>query len=115
MQIQVNTDTNIEGHEALAAQVRATVEQALRHVVEHITRVEVHLSDQDGPTRGNQAGQSDKRCVMEARLQGRQPIAATDQAATVDQAVQGAADKLSRMIDSAIGRTSKDDRASRHA
>jgi len=113
MKVQVNTDVNIEGHEALAAQVRATVELALDRVLEHITRVEVHLSDQNGPMRGSQADQPDKRCVMEARLEGRQPIAVTDQAATVDQAVQGAAGKLARMIDSALGRAAQADRPTR--
>ncbi|CAN5507503.1 hypothetical protein BH09MYX1_BH09MYX1_55530 [soil metagenome] len=48
MQIQVNTDKNIVGHEALVAQVKATVADALSHVSAHITRVEVHLSDENG-------------------------------------------------------------------
>lgn len=41
---------------------------------------------------------------MEARLEGRQPIAATHQATTLEQAVKGAAEKLSRLIESTIGR-----------
>lgn len=44
------------------------------------------------------------RCMMEARLEGRQPIAVTHQAASLDQAVDGAADKLTKMIDSTLGR-----------
>ncbi len=44
------------------------------------------------------------RCVMEARLEGRQPIAVTDQAATLDQAVRGDANKLARLIESTLGR-----------
>ena len=104
MQIQINTDANIEGSEAVGAQIRRTVERVLSRFDDRITRVEVHLSDQDGPTRGDTGGQKDKRCVMEARLEGRQPVAATHQEATVDQAVQGAADKLARIIDSDLGR-----------
>ena len=100
MQIQLNTDHNIEGREALAAQVSATVESALSRVSDHITRVEVHLSDENA----NKSGQNDKRCMMEARLEGRQPIAVTHQAATVDKAVGGAADKLARLIESTFGR-----------
>jgi len=100
MQIQINTDHNIEGREALAAQVSATVESALSRVSEHITRVEVHLSDE----KANKSGQNDKRCMMEARLEGRQPIAVTDEAATLDEAVGGAADKLARLIESTLGR-----------
>ena len=64
MQIQVNTDHTIEGHEALAAQIRGVVENALSRVSDHITRVEVHLTDERGP----KSGKNDKRCMMEARL-----------------------------------------------
>ncbi len=107
MQIQINTDHNIEGGEALADQVSGVVESALDRVSDHITRVEVHLSDENS----DKSGQNDKRCMMEARLEGRQPVAVTHQAATVDQAVDGAADKLVRLIESTLGR--RHDRESR--
>lgn len=100
MQVQINTDHNIAGHEALSAQVTAVVESALGRVSDHITRVEVHLTDENA----DKHGQNDKRCMMEARLEGRQPIAVTHQAATLDQAVDGAADKLTRLIESTLGR-----------
>lgn len=100
MQIQINTDRNIEGHEALAAQVSGVVESALSRFSDSITRVEVHLSDENSDKKG---GNDDIRCVMEARLEGRQPLVVKHQAATVDQAVDGAADKLTRMIDSTLG------------
>ena len=100
MQIQINTDHNIKGHEALAAQVRGIVESALSHLSDHITRVEVHLSDESS----HKSTQNDKRCMMEARLEGRQPIAVTDEAATLNEAVDGAAGKLARLIDSDLGR-----------
>jgi ribosome-associated translation inhibitor RaiA len=100
MQIQINTDHNIEGHEALAAQVRGIVESVLSRISHHITRVEVHLSDESS----HKSSQNDKRCMMEARLEGRQPIAVTHQAETLDRAVDGAADKLARLIESTLGR-----------
>ena len=100
MQIQVNTDHTIEGHEALADRIRGVVENALSRVSEHITRVEVHLTDERGP----KSGKNDKRCMMEARLEGRQPVAVSDEAATVDLAVNGAADKLARLIEHTLGK-----------
>ena len=100
MQIQINTDHNIAGHEAMATQVRGVVESALSRISDHITRVEVHLSDESG----HKNSLNDKRCVMEARLEGRQPVAVTHQAATIDQAVDGAIDKLARLIESTLGR-----------
>src|SRR5665648_612318 len=101
MQIQINTDHNIEGREALADQVRGVVESALSRFSDHITRVEVHLSDENSDKKG---GNDEMRCMMEARIEGRQPIAVTHQAAILDQAVDGAADKLTRLIESTLGR-----------
>jgi len=100
MQIQVNTDHTIEGHEALAARIRAVVESALSRMSDHITRVEVHLTDERGP----KSAKNDKRCMMEARLEGRQPIAVTDEAATLDLAVDGTADKLAKLIEHTLGK-----------
>lgn len=100
MRIQFNTDSNIHGTEALSAQVTATVAHALERFEEHITRVEVHLSDE---SRGK-IGQHDQRCMLEARLEGRKPVAVTDHAGTLDQAVHGAAKKLARLLDSTFGR-----------
>ena len=100
MQIQVNTDSNIEGREKLTAHVRRVVKSALTRFSDRITRVEVHLSDQNG----GKSGQDDKRCMVEARLKGCQPTAVTHDAATLDQAVDGAADRMKRSIESALGR-----------
>lgn len=100
MQIQINTDHNVEGHEALAAHVKGIVESALRRISGHITRVEVHLSDENA----QKGGDKDKRCVMEARLEHRKPVVVTHQASTLDLTVEGAAGKLARLIESAIGR-----------
>lgn len=100
MLIQINTDSNIEGTKALAAHIKGVVEGTLSRFSDRITRVEVHLSDQNG----DKSGQDDKRCMMEARLEGRQPAAVTHQAATVDDAVDGAADKLKRFLESTLGR-----------
>jgi len=100
MQIQVNTDRNVEGREALAAQVEAMVTKSMSHFSGHVTRVEVHLSDENG----DKHGQNDKRCMMEARVEGRQPTAVTCEAATLTQAVAGAADKLKSVLESTLDR-----------
>jgi ribosome-associated translation inhibitor RaiA len=100
MQIQINTDDNIEGREEFADQIKGVVESALERFSDRITRVEVHLSDENG----RKSGQDDKRCMMEARVAGRQPTAVTHQAATLDQAVDGAAEKLKRSLESTLER-----------
>lgn len=52
MVIQISTDHNIEGHEAVAADTTDVVARALRRFSDDITRVEVHLGDENGPKGG---------------------------------------------------------------
>jgi len=100
MQIQVNTDDNVEGREALARRVEAEVERTLGRFSEYITRIEVHLSDEDS----DKSGSNDKRCLMEARLAGRQPVAVSNHAGSLDEACSGAAEKLRRSLERTLGR-----------
>jgi len=102
MQIEVNTDSSIEGSEELNAHVKGAVESALNRFSDRVTRVEVHLSD----VNSDKGGHDDKRCMMEVRLEGRQPTAVTHQATTLDQAVAGAAGKLKRSVEHALDRES---------
>jgi len=95
MEIQVNTDHNVDLPEARIADVEFEVGAVLARFADHITRVEVHLSDESA---GRSSGQ-DKRCMLEARPAGRTPVAVTDHAATVDEALRGALQKLKRLLD----------------
>lgn len=100
MQIQVNTDRNVEGHEKFSHQVETKIKDALNRFSKHITRIEVHISDENS----DKGGMNDKRCLMEARLEGRQPIAVTHQAENLSLAVHGAVDKLKNVIEGTLGR-----------
>jgi len=102
MHIQINTDDNIVGGETLVDRVKAEVATALERFRDQITRVEVHLSD----VNAGKSGSADKRCLIEARPTGRQPIAVSDQAATVEEAVAAAAGKMQRALESAMGKLS---------
>lgn len=104
MLIQVNTDSNIEGNTELVHQIESAVRDGLERFSEHVTRVEIHLSDENSE---NKSGINDKRCLLEARLAGLQPISVSDQAATPEQAVDGAIEKLKRSLDSTLGRLGK--------
>lgn len=99
MQIQVHTDRNLHGGESLIERVQQMVEGAITQHADRITRIEVHLSDENSLKGGN-----DKKCVLEARLTGLDPIAVTHQAESVALAVEGAAEKLERAIGSTLGR-----------
>ena len=100
MNIQINTGHNIQSNKALIAKFSSTIESSLSRMSNHITSVEVHLKDEDGAKRGK----NDKRCMIEARLEGRQPIVVTDHASTLNQALDGAIDKIINMIESILGR-----------
>jgi len=100
MQIQLNTDANIQGRESLAAWVEAELTDKLARFRDHVTRIEVHLSDASAA----RVGETDKRCTLEARLAGRQPVAVSHDAAKVADALQGAMAKLQRKLETTLGR-----------
>jgi ribosome-associated translation inhibitor RaiA len=100
MQILINTDNNVEGRDELAHLVEATVRTALSRFSDQITRVEAHLGDESA---GRPTG-DDKRCMLEARVGGRAPVAVTNYADTLEKAFHGAADKLKRLLESEFGR-----------
>jgi len=100
MQIQVHTDNLIEGGEALAKWVQSELQPRLSRFKEYTTRVEVFLSDTDA--RKTQGGL--KRCVLETRVSGRQPIAVNAEAEKIADAVTAATEKLMRALETDLGR-----------
>ena len=104
MKIQINTDKNILGHETHAHSVETILEQALARFSDQITRIEVHLSDENSAAK---SGMVDKRCLLEVRLAGHQPASVSEQAKTVDQAVRGAAQKMVSSLESELGKLGK--------
>lgn len=99
MHIEIRTDSHIHGGD-VGPYIERTVGSVLAPFVSQITRVEVHLNDANA----GKGGADDKRCMIEARLEGRKPQAVTHNADTVEQAVRGAADKMKRLLDSALGK-----------
>ncbi|MCB9357340.1 MAG: HPF/RaiA family ribosome-associated protein [Calditrichaeota bacterium] len=100
MQVHVRTDHNIEGREDLIRYVQSKVADELRHFADQISRVEVHLGDENS----GKPGTNDMRCMMEARLEGLKPVAVTHNAASLHMAIDGAGEKLVRVIESTLGK-----------
>jgi hypothetical protein len=100
MQIQVNTGNGVENKEALERWANEEIRQSLDRFAGEVTRVEVHLSDENH----GKSGAADKRCTMEARVAGRQPVTVTQHAPSLDEAFRGSCDKLRRALDSTLGR-----------
>jgi len=100
MQIQINTDRNIEGDADFTRNVEDVVRSSVGRFDDQVTRVEVHLKDLNG----EKHGADDKRCLLEARVAGRNPVAVSHDAATLHQAVAGAAKKLKSNLAKTFGR-----------
>ncbi|NNA58437.1 MULTISPECIES: HPF/RaiA family ribosome-associated protein [Pseudomonas] len=100
MQIQVNSDNHIQSSQRLEEWVRTTIESTLERYEEDLTRVEVHLSDENG----DKPGPHDLRCQLEARPKGHQPISVTHKADSLEQAIDGAAEKLEHALEHLFGK-----------
>jgi len=100
MKIQINTGKSVSINEELRTSLTFLASDGLGRFSDQITRLEVHISDEDG----NKVGLNDKRCMLEARIEGRQPIAVTDHAGTHEEAVNGAVAKLKNSLKTIHGR-----------
>lgn len=100
MHIQVNSGNSVAMDTQLTEQVRAEVMTHLGRFDERLTRLEVHLNDENSHKQGAQ----DKTCQIEARPRGLDPLSANHSAPTFDEAVRGATQKLERLLDSTFGK-----------
>jgi ribosome-associated translation inhibitor RaiA len=100
MQIHVHTDNNIDGTDKMTAHVEREVATALSRFSDHLTRVEVHLSDESA----GRVTDADIRCMIEARPEGQTPVTVTDDAGSVDAALKGAIHRLNHLLASQEGR-----------
>jgi ribosome-associated translation inhibitor RaiA len=101
MQVQVHTDNHIEGKEGLANWATDSIKTTLARFKDQITRVEVHFSDESS---GKKSTPEDKQCTLEVRMEGHQPLAVKHLAANLNQALDGATEKMTRLINNTLGR-----------
>jgi len=99
MHVQVNSN-HIPGSVELHEWVGTTVEDRLERFDDFLTRVEVHISDENA----QKAGADDKRCQIEARPKGHQAVSVTHKAESLQLAVDGAADKMQHALESLMGK-----------
>jgi ribosomal subunit interface protein len=78
----------------LKAYIERTLAKQLEHHAERLTRVEVHLKDQNSRKKNG----IDKHCLIEARPRGLDPVAAEHDAAEWKDAVHEAILKLERAL-----------------
>lgn len=100
MKIQVNTDHNVEGSDALVRMVEEQIQNVLGRYEDRISRIEAHLGDQDG----TKHGRADKRCMLEARPLGRDPVVVSAFSDTSERACRDATHKMQSLLRSTFGR-----------
>lgn len=100
MKIQLNTDKNIHGTEKLEALVSEKINHTLKQFVNKITRIEVHLSDQNG----HKIGADDIQCKIEARIEGLQPVMVVSKNSSKEKALGTALNKMKATLGTIIGK-----------
>jgi ribosomal subunit interface protein len=95
MKIQVNTDKNIDGKEDLIYYIENLFADKLKRFDAHLTRIEIHLSDENA----GKGGSDDKKCSVEARMDGHEPIFARAQSDTMHISINDALQKIKRGIE----------------
>lgn len=98
MKIQINTDKNVEGHDRQEAYFSTELAKSLSRFDDKITRIEVHFTDENG----EKVGTHDKKCLIEARPAGMQPLVVSDYADVTEKAFHGALDKMKKILTTAF-------------
>ena len=99
MIVQINAG-DIQSSDALRHHVHDAVEAALKHVAEKVTRVEIHLRDDNA----GKSAANDKRVTMEARLAGKQPLVVDHATDDLYKSISEAASKLGRAVKNKLER-----------
>jgi hypothetical protein len=107
MKVQVNTSNDIDNKDALERWASDYLNEHLARFDQDITSIEVQFTDENHAAKG---GGVDKRCMLEARVTGRNaPVAVTNYAPNQDLAFRGAVDKLAHALDHAFGKLDRKD------
>lgn len=101
MQIEVSTGNQLDVSPEFPGYVDATVGDTLGRFDDRITRVLVHFGDENSTSK---AGDNDKRCTVEVRVNGLDPIAVTSNAGGLEQALDSALDKMVKTLDRTLER-----------
>ena len=109
MQVQVNTSNGIQNKEALDRWADDFLNDSLARFGQEITRIEVQMTDENS----GRKGAADKRCMLEARLNGHEPVAVNYHGASQDEAFRGATQKLIRALEHTLGKLDRHEHRAR--
>ncbi len=98
MLVQIHTDKNIEGGSRFFEFFTNEIKNELSRFDEIVTGIEEHFSDEHR----NKSAPNDKKCVIEARVEKKQPIAVTATADSAEKAFFEALEKIQRVLDTTL-------------
>ena len=104
MKVQVNTSNDIDNKDALERWANEYLGEQLARFEQDLTSIEVQMSDENHAAKG---GGMDKRCTMEARINGRAPVAVTNYAPNQDVACRGAAETRAHARHHTVGKLAR--------
>lgn len=95
MHIEINT-SNFTYSDSLESHVYESIDRTFGRYADHVTRVEIHLADLNGDMK---SGPDDKRCLIEARPAGLNPLVVEDRNSDFYEAVANATDKMRTVLE----------------
>lgn len=104
MLVQFNTDDHVDGSAEVEAEIVERVSHILSHFEKHLTRLEIHLTDENSGAKG---GSADIRCTLEARVTAMDPVVVSHDAGHPNQAADGAARRMRSALDRALGKAGR--------
>ncbi|HPI12871.1 MAG TPA: HPF/RaiA family ribosome-associated protein [Catalimonadaceae bacterium] len=94
MIIQFNSSQHIEGSVRLQDYFTGVMNEEFSRFSHKITRIEIHLSDENG----DKPGPKDKKCLMEARIEGKSPTVVEVHGNSYEECIKGAMAKLKTVL-----------------
>ncbi len=94
MDILINTDNHVGADQATKDYYREELQSSLERFSDYVTRYEVFFSDEAS----NKEVEGDQKCVIEARIKGRNPERVSSHGSTQKTAFDGAVDKIKVLL-----------------
>ncbi len=95
MQVIINSDNQVDLNQQTIEQWQTEIATSLQRFSDWVTRVEVHVTDENSDSKG---GSDDIRCLMEARPANRQPVSIEVRAASLEQAISDSIQTMNRRL-----------------
>ena len=95
MQIIINSDNQVELENKFIEHWQSEISSSLQRFSDWLTRVEVHLTDENSKAKG---GTDDIRCLIEARPANRQPVSVEVRGSSAEHALADGIQTLDRRL-----------------